>query len=131
MDRQAWIAITLCVIGLIAWYGYTATHLPPPRAPVVASTTPAPTDIPATATSSPTASAPPVPSNAPSPTPAESTPTFAEKTETLANTDVELHLTNRGGAISEAVLLNHTVDNGRRVVLNATDRVPIGAIVEQ
>jgi YidC/Oxa1 family membrane protein insertase len=60
-----------------------------------------------------------------------SVPAFAEKSETLANGDVELHLTNRGGAIAEAVLLNHTVENGHRVVLNGPDRIPIGAIVEQ
>jgi YidC/Oxa1 family membrane protein insertase len=60
-----------------------------------------------------------------------SVPAFAEKSETLANGDVELHLTNRGGAIAEAVLLNHTGENGHRVVLNGPDRIPIGAIVEQ
>ena len=50
----------------------------------------------------------------------------------LANADVELRLTNRGAAISDAVLLNHTVGtNGQRVVLNGPDRIPIGAIVQQ
>jgi len=49
----------------------------------------------------------------------------------MTNGDVELHLTNRGGAITEAVLLNHTGENGSRVALNAPDRIPIGAIVEQ
>ena len=39
----------------------------------------------------------------------------------MTNGDVELHVTNRGGAITEAVLLNHTVDNGRRVVLSHVD----------
>ncbi len=61
----------------------------------------------------------------------ESAPTFAEKSETLTNGDVEFHLTNRGGAITEAVLLNHTSEKGNRVVLNGPDRIPIGAIVEQ
>ncbi len=56
---------------------------------------------------------------------------FVEKSEVLVNGDVELHLTNRGGAITEAVLLNHTLDNGNRVSLNAPDRLPIGAIVDQ
>lgn len=67
----------------------------------------------------------------PAPVATESAPTFAEKSETLRNSDIELHLTNRGGAITEAVLLNHVTDNGRHVVLNAPDRLPIGAIVEQ
>jgi YidC/Oxa1 family membrane protein insertase len=131
MDRQAWVAISLCVLGLIGWYAYSATHLPPP-APMVAapSATAAASSSPAAAVS-PSASASPVASISPSPTPAESGPAFAEKSDTIANGDVELHLTNRGGAITEAVLLNHTADNGQRVVLNAPDRIPIGAIVEQ
>jgi YidC/Oxa1 family membrane protein insertase len=131
MDRQAWIAITLCVLGLIGWYAYTASHLPPP-APVVAAPLPAATasNSPAAA-ASPSASAPPVSATSPSPAAAESVPAFAEKSETMTNGDVEFHLTNRGGAITEAVLLNHTVENGQRVVLNAPDRIPIGAIVEQ
>ena len=129
MDRQAWIAITLCVLGLIGWYAYTTTHLPPP-APVVAVPSPA-----ATANNSPVAAASPSalasPVSGASPSLAESVPTFAEKSETLTNGDVEFHLTNRGGAITEAVLLNHTGENGQRVILNASDRIPIGAIVEQ
>jgi YidC/Oxa1 family membrane protein insertase len=131
MDRQAWIAITLCVLGLIGWYAYTATHLPPPApftaAPSLAATA---ANAPVTA-ASPSASAPAVAATSPAPTPAETVPTFAEKSETMSNGDMELHLTNRGGAITEAVLLNHTVENGHRVVLNAPDRIPIGAIVEQ
>src|SRR2546423_8404491 len=132
MDRQAWIAIALCVLGLIGWYGYTATHLPPPT-PVVAAPSPSATagNSPAAATSPSVSVSPaPVSATSPSPAPAESVPTFDEKAETMTNGDVELHLTNRGGAIAEAVLLNHTVE-GHRVVLNAPDRIPIGAIVDQ
>jgi YidC/Oxa1 family membrane protein insertase len=134
MDRQAWVAITLCVLGLIGWYAYTATHLPPP-VPIVAAPSPSATagNSPTAATTSPSASASaaPVSATSPSPSPVEATPTFAEKTETMTNGDVELHLTNRGGAITEAVLLNHTGENGNRVVLNGPDRIPIGAILDQ
>src|SRR5438067_1461924 len=133
MDGQAWIAIALCVIGLLGWYAYMATHLLPPT-PVVAAPSPSATagNSPAAATSPSVSVSPaPVSATSPSPAPAESVPTFAEKAETMTNGDVELHLTNRGGAITEAVLLNHTVDNERRVVLNASDRIPIGAIVDQ
>jgi YidC/Oxa1 family membrane protein insertase len=132
MDRQAWIVVTLSVICLIGWYAYTATHLPPP-APVAPTPTPG-----LTTGSSPAATATPGASPtlsavaaSPSPSPAESVASFAEKSETIANGDVELHLTNRGGAIAEAVLLNHTIEKTNRVVLNAPDRLPIGAIVEQ
>ena len=129
MDRQAWVAITVCVIGLIGWYAYTATHLPPRQpAPIAASPTP---DSSPTVSGSPSASASPVAATPPSPAPTASVPTFVEKTETLANGDVELRLTNRGGAITEAVLVNHTADNGNRVELNSADQTPIGAIIEE
>ncbi|HVF72548.1 MAG TPA: membrane protein insertase YidC [Chthoniobacterales bacterium] len=129
MDRQAWIAVTLCILGLIGWYAYTASHLPPPR-PRVA---PTPTAEPALAASQPAPSASPAQSTAPSPpaAPSPSAAPFAEKTDVLANADIELRLTNRGGAITEAVLLNHVLDNTNRVSLNAPERIPIGAIVEQ
>jgi YidC/Oxa1 family membrane protein insertase len=132
MDRQAWIAISLCVLGLIGWYAYSATHLPPP-APVAPRPTPGlTTESTPAAPATPGASASPLSSAAsPSPSPAEPIPTFAEKSETLTNSDLELHLTNRSGAIAEAVLLNHTVENKRRVILNAPDRLPIGALLEQ
>jgi YidC/Oxa1 family membrane protein insertase len=136
MDRQAWIAISLCAIGLIVWYAYTATHLPPPAA-VMAAPSPS-----ATVASTPLATASPAVSPAavaatspsPAPSPADALPAYEEKLETISNGDVELHLTNRGGAITEAVMLNHTVTKGQdgpRVVLNAPDRIPIGAIKEQ
>jgi YidC/Oxa1 family membrane protein insertase len=131
MDRQAWIAVTLCILGLIGWYAYSASQLPPPRPPVVASPTPSTTaDNQAAATASPSGTTPPA--IAATHAPVESVPAFPEKSETLANGDVELRLTNRGGAISEAILLNHTVgNNGERVVLNGPDSLPIGAIVER
>ena len=132
MDRQAWIAISLCVLGLIGWYAYTATHLPPP-APVQPRPTPGLTTeaSPAFSAAPSASSAPVTAATSPSPAPTDTITPFAEKTETLANGDVELHLTNRGGAIAEAVLLNHAVENKGRVVLNAPDRLPIGAILEQ
>ena len=61
----------------------------------------------------------------------EATPAFAEKIETLRNDDVELRLTNRGGGIREAVLLNHIGQGGDRLVINSKDQSPIGAMVEQ
>ena len=57
-------------------------------------------------------------------------PAFALKTETISNGDVELHVTNRGGGISEAVLLKHKTENEKPVSLNSPKYLPIGAIVE-
>ena len=129
MDRQAWIAITLCVIGLVVWQIYMMKH----PTPVPVRTAPAPTPTVSIASASPSSSAPPeISSPAPgaTPTPTESVPTFVEKKETLRNSDMELRLTNRGGAISEVVLLNHVAEGSQRVVLNSPDRAPIGAIVQ-
>lgn len=129
MDRQAWIAVSLCVVGLIAVYAYNAKRMAPPVQ--------APLATPATISQSPTAAASqppsstPVPSPTPSPSPAASIAPFEEKLETLKNDDVELHLTNRGGGISEAILLKHTAGKGQRVTLNSGDHTPIGAIIEQ
>ncbi len=131
MDRTAWIAVILCVIGLVAWEWWVAKQTPRPRLPTSAQLSPAPTPL---AGSSPSA----VPLTASSPPPAatgtpapEATPAFAEKIETLRNDDVELRLTNRGGGIREAVLLNHIGQGGDRLVINSKDQPPIGAMVEQ
>ena len=125
MDRTAWIVVTLCVIGLILWTWWTGKQMPLRPAPVPLSATATPlaapneSAVPSTPPSSvPAASATPV---------AEATPTFAEKTETLRNDDVELRLTNRGGGIAEAVLVNHIGQNAQRVVINSKHQTPIGA----
>jgi YidC/Oxa1 family membrane protein insertase len=127
MDRTAWVAIILCVIGLVVWEGWivrqsalkpaTATA---PSVPV--SPTPA---VAASAAATPLASAAPLVTPSPAPT----TPAFSQKTETVRNFDVELHITNRGGGISEAVLLKHKAEHGKTVTLNLPEHLPIGAMV--
>ena len=92
MDRTAWIAIALCVLGLIAWEIWIARQpLPPPAVATAPSAPPLASGIPAT--SAPSAVATPVQqagtaaTSGPSATPAQ----FEEKTETLRNSDVELN----------------------------------------
>jgi len=127
MDRTAWIVIALCVIGLVAWQIYVAKQMPPRAAPVNV----------ASGQASPTATAKVFEASAPPATPettpktAEPAPSFAEKIETLRNSDVELRLTNRGGGIKEAFLLRQIGEKGQRVVLNSAQNAPIGAIIEQ
>jgi YidC/Oxa1 family membrane protein insertase len=124
MDRTAWIAVTLCVIGLVVWQIYLVKQTPPRPAPVSVAPEQA----------SPTAStASPTPLTAPvaAPKPAEPVPSFPEKIETLRNSDVELRLTNRGGGIKEAILLRQVAEKGQPVVLNSADSAPIGAMIEQ
>jgi YidC/Oxa1 family membrane protein insertase len=124
MDRTAWIAVTLCVIGLVLWQIYLVKQTPP---------RPAPVNVPPEQ-ASPTASiASPTPLAGPSAEPkaAEPVPSFPEKIETLRNADVELRLTNRGGGIKEAILLKQVAEKGKPVVLNSADSAPIGAITLQ
>ena len=127
MDRTAWIAVTLCVIGLVLWELYLAKQTPPRRAPVNASA-----QAPAGPTLTASPSAPPL-ATAPATglKPEVAAPSFPEKIETLSNSDVELHLTNRGGGIKEAVLLKQVAEKGQRVILNSSECAPIGAITEQ
>ena len=127
MDRTAWIVVILCVSGLVAWEWWIAKQAPR-RAPAPAAVSPTPTTVvgvsPSTAPSvapAPVASATPIPSAAPA---------FAEKTETLRNEDVELNLTNRGGGIAQAVLLNHIAQGDQGVIINSKEQTPIGAIIE-
>src|SRR3954470_21212855 len=137
MDRTAWIAVALCIVGLVVWEIYSFKQVRPH--PVTAS---ASAGASATATLSPLPASPaPSASNAPSPSaataatpaaPAQSSataPGFAETTETIRNSDLELQLTNRGGGIAKAVLLNHLAEGNSRVTLNSEEHAPIGAIV--
>src|SRR5436305_6991128 len=128
MDRTAWIAVALSVVGLVLWELYLVQQTPPRRAPG----TPGPQQISPIPTAAGSASTPPVVSAPAIPAKAaEATPSFPEKIETLRNSDVELRLTNRGGGIKEAVLLNQVAEKGERVVLNSVEFAPIGAIIEQ
>ena len=128
MDRTAWIVVALCVVGLVVWEMYLAKQIAPRPAP--ATTTPGqtspPTGTPVTLAPSPS----PVASPEAAPQGAESVPGFAEKTETLRNSDVELRFTNRGGGIAEAVMFNHIAEDDKRVTLNSPKHMPIGAIVD-
>src|SRR5213080_4438017 len=128
MDRTAWIAVALCVIGLVLWELYLAKQAPPRRAPIAVGSeqvSPVPTTS-GSASAPPAVAAPAIPAKA-----AEATPSFPEKIETLRNSDVELRLTNRGGGIKEAVLLKQVAEKGERVVLNSVECAPIGSIIEQ
>ena len=127
MDRTAWIVVALCVVGLVVWEVYLAKQMAPRRALVTA--TPGQTSATATpavlgASPSPLATPEAVPQDA------ESVPTFAEKVETLRNSDFELRFTNRGGGIAEAVMFNHIAEDAKRVILNSPKHMPIGAMVD-
>lgn len=136
MDRQAWIAVTLCIIALVLWEIYNVRH-PQPTMRRVTATPSASAGASAASNQSATASpnesttAAPTPSPTATATPAATPVPFAEKTAALRNNDLVLRLTNRGGGIAEAVLPKHKAENGQPLKLNALERVPIGAIVDQ
>ena len=128
MDRTAWIVVALCVIGLLLWEVYLTKQMAPKPAPAgVAPGQISPSATPAIFVPSPS---PAVAAEA-TPKSAQPTPSFAEKIETLRNSDVELRLTNRGGGIKEAVLLKQMAEKGQNVILNSDQSPPIGAILEQ
>ncbi|HEV8185239.1 MAG TPA: membrane protein insertase YidC [Chthoniobacterales bacterium] len=129
MDRTAWIAVALCVIGLVAWQFYMTSHAP--RMLPAPSQTPAAEiaqAIPAPSAAAPIPSATAAAATAVQP---EAVQPFEEKIEALRNGDIELRLTNRGGGIAEAHLLNHKAETGPgNITLNSASRLPIGAIIE-
>ena len=134
MDRQAWVAIVLCVIGLAAWQVYVAKQAPPLPAKVLAAPSPsvAPGTMPVPSpAAAPDAESHPAESSVPPPAPAPTPAPFVEQTTTLRSADLELLLTNRGGGIAEAVLPKHRGEDGRPVKLNARSRLPIGALFEK
>src|SRR6059058_5425848 len=127
MDRTAWIVVALCVVGLVVWEMYLAKQMAPRPAPVTAT----PGQTSRTATPAILAPSPsPLASPEAAPQGAESVPTFAEKVETLRNSDFELRFTNRGGGIAEAVMFNHIAEDAKRVTLNSPKHMPIGAMVD-
>jgi YidC/Oxa1 family membrane protein insertase len=128
MDRTTWIAVTLCVIGLVLWEVYVANQTRPKPAPATGAPAAIFSPTPGIATSAATPLA--LPTATAAPAPSETVPPFPESKETLRNSDVELHVTNRGGGIAEAVLLNHIAEENKRVNLNSADHIPIGAIID-
>ena len=127
MDRTAWIVVALCVVGLVVWEMYLAKQMAPRPAPVTAAPgQTSPTATPAILAPSPS----PLATPEAAPQGAESVPTFAEKVETLRNSDVELRFTNRGGGIAEAIMFNHIAEDAKRVILNSPKHMPIGAMVD-
>ena len=127
MDRTAWIVVGLCVIGLVVWEFYLAKQMAPRPAPVSG----APRQASATATPAIVAASPsPMAPTETAPTSLESVPSFTEKIERLRNSDVELRLTNRGGGITEAVMLNQIAEDGKRVIVNSPRHTPVGALID-
>ena len=119
MDRKAWIAVTLSVIGLLASLYYNSTHQPPPAPPAA----PPPAAVTPAITAAPAAEAP---ANAPA---APATASLPEQTEEIANGSMTLRFTSHGGGIAQAVLGGrHTDPKDQPLRLNGTGAIPVGAL---
>ena len=133
MDRTAWIVVALCILGLVLWEVYSFRQVQPRPVTAAASSATASPAVAASTSPAPALSPPGITVATPTPAPAQPSPSvapqFAEVTDTLRNSDMELHLTNRGGGIAKAVLLNHVAEQDRRVILNSEEHPPIGAVV--
>jgi len=115
MDRKAWIAIILSVLGLAAWqWYYVKTYSR--KAPVA----------PQHATATPAASVAPVAT----PTPAQEAPVIVSRNQSLYSQSAEYVFSNDKGGIERAILLLHLGENTQAVFLNGSRTMPIGAVGE-
>ena len=141
MDKQAWIAITLCIVGLFAWQTYVTSKYPPLPARA-AMHAPAPAPAPAPATGAAATAAPGAPlgtsgqpevvadrKQAAAPTAA----TAPEQIETVKSDQLVVNFTNLGGGITAAVPQGkqHVAENGVNIQLGHAGNIPIGALSEQ
>ncbi len=116
MDRKAWIVVSLCVAGLIAYYYYYGMAYKPVRKPVPA--------VAAAATATPAA---PTPLQTPAGTPKPST--MEARNESLsAHGSADYIFSNDTGGIETAILLMHRGENRQSLALNGSRDMPIGAI---
>src|SRR4051812_19371286 len=118
MDRKAWIAVSLSVAGLIAWYYYFGVlHKPPVRPPA-----------PAVAAASATPLSTSTPASEPGATPVESMTALIEQNESLAGQDTQYVFSNDKGGIERVILLQHFGENKQEIFLNGDRSMPIGAV---
>ena len=104
MDRKAWIAITLSVVGLVAWQWYVSKYITPAQQAAAAAAAAASASPAATA---PAASAPAVAAT-PGTTTAASTPpqqVMTPSAESLTAGGADFVFNNDAGGIEQVILL--------------------------
>ncbi len=121
MDRKAWIAVSLSVVGLLGYFYYfTILHPAPPPRPVVKA--------PAAATPESSSATSPVATPASALPTAVENPTFSARSESLVSRDTDYLFSNDKGGIESAFLKLHTGENKQAIALNNKSSLPIGAI---
>lgn len=116
MDKKSFIAIAICVLTLVSWNFYVASHQPPkPVAPAVQVLPPATNNSVVSASDTP-ASATSVP--------------VAEQVEVVSLPKETIRFTNLGGGIADITLKGHQhlAENGQHIQINHQAQIPIGAI---
>ena len=117
MDRKAWIAIILSIIGLAAWqWSCVKTYsrkVPVPPQEEAASAAPAPSATPVA-----------------TPAPAQQEPVVVAQNQSLYSPSAEYVFSNDTGGIERAILLLHFGENKQAVFLNGSRTMPIGAVGE-
>jgi len=121
MDRKAWIAIILSVIGLFAWQWYFTKAYGGRNAHPAASATPAASAAPASKPGASSAAAA-TPASTPRPTVMEA------RSESLYTKSAEYIFSNDTGGIARVLLYGHLGENHEAVSLNNNASSPIGAI---
>jgi YidC/Oxa1 family membrane protein insertase len=115
MDRKAWIAVILSVLGLAAWqWFYVKTYSrKPPAVSAKAPASPSPSVAPAL-----------------TPPPKEESSALEAQSQTLHSPNAEYVFSNDKGGIERAVLLLHLGENKQAISLNGSRTMPIGAVGE-
>lgn len=119
MDKQGWIAVILCIAGLVLWQWFYVQNYSEPERP------PAATDSPTAAPSATATPAPEVPRPEPTPPP---TPGLSARNESLVTRSAEYVFSNDSGGIERVVLLLHLGEEEQAVALNDNRSQPIGGL---
>lgn len=121
MDRKAWLAVSLSIIGLILWYVYYLPSVQPTGAPAAQPT----------ASATPQATPQQIVEPVATPQPTPQGPVIAARSETLSAGEdgnrAEFVFNNDTGGIQSAILLMHLGEN-EAVHLNRDAATPIGAL---
>jgi YidC/Oxa1 family membrane protein insertase len=127
MDRIGKFAVALAIVTLFAWTYFNQKDMEKAaaarKAAAVAEEQKKAAEAPAVPAATTATAVPDAPAQS-------APPAVEEKQETLANPAMELTFSNLGGGIARAVLLKHTAEQGKNVIINEFGTIPIGAVSE-